>query len=106
MSMKEIFVLVMLALLGCASNKPAAKLKALKAKQCEKILNAPDFIREDLKDLTPQRVEFVENDDVSTIQTCKTFETIICDGVEYRLYDLCLPSRQLISPIITEEDFL
>jgi len=97
--------MVLFALVGCATSKPVAKLKALKAKQCEKILNAPDFIRKEyLTDLTPQTIEFIEND-VSTIQTCKTFETIICDGVEYRLYDLCLPSRRIVCSIITEDDF-
>jgi len=107
--MRKILALSIIALVGCAASKPASVAEsnwnALKKKQCEQILNAPDFIREVLKDLTPSQVRFHENDTITT-QTCKTLETIICNGVEYRIYDLCFPARRVIFNLLTEEDVL
>jgi len=103
--MRKILALAMLALMGCAASKGNNNSNPVKVKQCNIILNAPDFFREALKDLNPFTAEFHENDAI-TSQTCKPFETITCEGIEYRLYDLCLPSRRITCTIITEEDFL
>jgi len=78
---------------------------ALKKQQCHRILNAPDFIQESLKNLNPEQVEFDDFGN-SSIQTCKPFETIVCDGIEYRLYDVCFPSRRIVYTIAIEEDYL
>jgi len=108
--MRRIFLLAICLFVicaGCIGGKPAAESNPniTKAEQCSRILNAPDFAREALKNLNPFQAEFAENGTVTT-QTCKPFETIICEGIEYRLYDVCLPSRRITCTIITEEDFL
>jgi hypothetical protein len=51
-----------------------------------------------VKDLSPQT-------NVDTQETCKPLETIICNGVEYRLYDVCGPWI-IRYRIAIEEDFL
>jgi hypothetical protein len=92
------------ALTGCAGSK-ANNFNARKIEQCDRILNAPDFVREALRNLNDHEVE-IHKDDITTIETCKSFETISCNGIEYRLYDVCYPSRTFHYVIATEDDYL
>jgi hypothetical protein len=106
--MKKILAITSLALLGCTGNKLIAKnsnLNTIKIEQCYRILNAPDFFRDGLKNLNPDEVEIHKGDTI-TYEICKPLETIICDGIEYRLYDVCSPSKTIIYTIATEEDYL
>jgi hypothetical protein len=74
--MRMIFVLFIIALLGCAASKPVAVAEKPVAK-CQRIANAPEWIRESLK-MSTSNYGLLNGAD-----TIPCYGVVVCDNEEY-----------------------
>jgi len=73
--MKILFTIALLALIGCAGNKPMAVEKQVD--KCVSLINLPEITRETLT----MPVQDLGNAD--TGEQCPCYETITCNNIEY-----------------------
>jgi hypothetical protein len=77
--MKKILIIALLALLGCAGNKPVPNQtnSADDDPRCVKLMKLPKITIESLT------MPVLDMGVVETCEQCPCHETIVCNGIEY-----------------------